>query len=80
MHRLTEQVQEELEAARLPLLVALLVEAAIAKPLQRLGPLDDVSRPLGALLELIAVHGGEGRVDDESSSLLRVRRGQPKLG
>lgn len=53
---LTQQIEKQLEAAGLALLVARLFQAPIVEPLQRLGPLNEVPRPFGALLDLVAIH------------------------
>ena len=57
---LTEEVEEQLEAARLALALAGLVQLSIVEPLQRLGPLDEVRRRMAVLLELVAVYREKG--------------------
>lgn len=56
MSLLTQQIQEKFKATGLALLVTVLLQLAVAEPLQGLGSLDHVAPALGAFLQLVAVH------------------------
>lgn len=53
---LTEQIEEELKAPRLTLLLRCLLQLSLVEPLQRPRPLDDEAVGFGVTLKLVAIH------------------------
>lgn len=56
MRKRTQQIEEQLESASLALLVAGFFQSPVVEPLQSLGSLNEVARPLGVLLKLVTIH------------------------